>query len=175
MDKLTDEQIEMVLALEAKATPGPWEFEHPTCKRAEDCGCEVTDASGNRLFDTFNRDYKVSSIELESDEDGAWWTDIAGMKDLRLAAFARNHIGPALLELRELRKAATESTRLLDAIAAAHLGRDGTGWTYVPETLANEIANKREELRELRAEVARLKEKPCDCERLLLDAEAEHE
>lgn len=87
MDKLTDEQIKMGLALEANATPGPWFEQYEYDGERTICQMRSTDT-------TFcvNRAIHASGDPWDAFRENG-----------RLIAFARNYIGPALLELDELR------------------------------------------------------------------------
>ncbi len=95
MDKLTDEQIEMGLELEAKATPGQLHAHggYLSVRRDIALNIEHLDELGQRRA---------------TGRSGTWYgpyqaVPFARFEDCELLAFARNHIGPALTELRELR------------------------------------------------------------------------
>lgn len=87
MDFPSDQQLAEWLELAEKASPGPWTAEHEPADQYETCA-HVENEAGFSLFDSRNRDYRVSLIEQRLD-DGKY-LDIAGMKDLALAAAARD-------------------------------------------------------------------------------------
>src|SRR4051794_11334166 len=105
------DNLDRLEALEKAATPAPWEAEHRPNNDPPQCGANVTNADGHNLFDSFNRDHRVSLIERLSDDGG--WYDVAGMKDLELAAAARNAL-PVLLAVARAAKVLTERMDELD-------------------------------------------------------------
>ncbi len=102
--------IEELAKMEAAMTKGPWEFEWEGARHAEESeSAAVVDDC--KLFDTLNRDYRLSeSSRLDNDESGLWF-DTGGGKDIEGVVAMRNHFR-ALLEV---------------ARAAAHLLEDLDG------------------------------------------------
>lgn len=131
-------QVEECLALIAKAEPLPWEFEDSGSRCREHAHVDVTNADGYCLFDTLNREYHVSGVEQDmNDEDGKWY-DRKGGLDLEAVvavmnafpAVAANYL--SLLEENErLREALGRIERWFGEFPRSErLDRDGTEMPY---------------------------------------------
>lgn len=96
--KAIQAEIERLLELCEKATPGPWEADLSGKRHAEDAQAVARDANDHALFDTFNRDYRVSGIMQDLNDEDGYWYDKAGGKDITAVVALRNS-APALLRL----------------------------------------------------------------------------
>jgi hypothetical protein len=87
-----------------KCTSGPWYVVVIPSERPEECGISMRtdpDDKGTDLFDTFNRGYKVSLVEQETDSARPRWYDRAGKPDMDFIARSRTLV-PALISVVEV-------------------------------------------------------------------------
>ncbi len=94
-------------------TPVEWEVLNDGARHAEDSESAATDSEGRKLFDTLNRDYRISETSrLDNDESGRWF-DTGGIADITGSVALRN--------------AASQLLAIAEAAQAVANGGWGTG------------------------------------------------
>lgn len=117
-------------------TPGPWAVEtlDNECGQGKFHSHCVMDAQGRSLFDTLNADYRITTIQIEYDEDGATQWDEQGRLNLELAAAAPD----LLAELTSLRSSLIRKDEEIEGLRAIiklnHDRQCNTDWDFYEDS-----------------------------------------